>query len=70
MFKSFKCDTLVMNEELVYSMMIRTNDIYSTNGRSIPNAFRMRRFLRLNELKKYQFGEFVCSYKNCNDGYF
>lgn len=59
-----------MNLELTERKMLRINEIYLNNGRSIPNAFKMRESLGLNELAKYRFGEFANSYKQCNDGYF
>ncbi len=58
-----------MNEELVKSRINQINDIYGTNGRTIPNAFKMCKILELGP-KKYQFGEFVSLYKECNGGYF
>lgn len=58
-----------MNEELIRNSINRTNEIYESNGRSIPNAFKMHELLRL-KLKRYKFGEFVAIYKECNCGYF
>jgi len=58
-----------MNEELIKSRINRTNEIYETNGRGIPNAFKMHELLGL-KLKKRQFGEFVSIYKKCNGDYF
>jgi hypothetical protein len=58
-----------MNEELIRNSISRTSEIYGSNDRSIPNAFKMHELLRL-KLKRYKFGEFVAIYKNCNNGYF
>jgi hypothetical protein len=58
-----------MNEELIMSSISRNGEIYESNGRSIPNAFKMHELLGL-KLKRYKFGEFVAIYKNCNTGYF
>ena len=58
-----------MNEELIRNSINRTSEIYGSNGRSIPNAFKMHELLGL-KLKRYKFGEFAAIYKNCNSGYF
>lgn len=59
-----------MNPELTEIRMMRVNEIYDCNLRSIPNAFKIRKFLNLAYLERYQFGEFVSEYKKCNGGYF
>jgi len=58
-----------MNEELIRNRINRTSEIYGSNGRSIPNAFKIHELLGL-KLRKYKFGEFVAVYKNCNSDYF
>lgn len=58
-----------MNEEKLKVKLLRIIEIHENNNRNIPNAFEMRKLLGLN-LRKYQFTEFVNTYKQYNCGYF
>lgn len=57
-----------MNLELMEKKTSMVMEIYLNNGRSAPNAFKMREILQL-KLKRRRFGEYVNVYKKCNNGY-